>query len=207
MLRRRARRWSRRWRSSSRRRVEGVDALLGAAAIDLELGLARAAPADAAGQPRHRGALADHARQHVAQLGQLDLQLAVGAAGVLGEDVEDQRGAVDDLELGLLGDRVRLRGGEVGVADQQLAVLLERADDDLAQLALAEEGARVGCGRRWVTRSISWMPAVRHSSRSSAIRAGTSSCRRGPPARWPWCRAPRPARRWWRRPAGPRARG
>jgi hypothetical protein len=44
--------------------------------------------------------VADHARQEVAQLGELDLQLAVGGGGVLGEDVEDEGGAVDDLEVG-----------------------------------------------------------------------------------------------------------
>ena len=126
--------------------LEVVDALLGAAAVDLQLGLAGAAPADAAGEPRHRGAVADHARQEVAQLGQLDLQLAVRGGRVLGEDVEDQGRAVDDLELGVLADLAGLRGREVGVADQELDVLLERPHEHVAQLALTEEGARVGAG-------------------------------------------------------------
>ena len=48
-------------------------------------------------------------RQRVAQLRQLDLQLAVAARRVLREDVEDQHRAIDDLELGRVADRARLR--------------------------------------------------------------------------------------------------
>ena len=52
---------------------------------------------------------APQAGQPVAQLGQLDLGLALLGVGVLGEDVEDHRGAVDGgaaedlLEVALLG--------------------------------------------------------------------------------------------------------
>ena len=57
------------------------------AAIDLELRLARSAAADAAGQPREGLVPAHQARQEVLELGQFDLQLAVGAARALREDV------------------------------------------------------------------------------------------------------------------------
>ena len=56
-----------------------------------------------------RRALAPEAGQPVAEQGQLDLGLALLAVGVLGEDVEDHRGAVDGgaaeqlLEVALLG--------------------------------------------------------------------------------------------------------
>ena len=96
--------------------LELVDAAHDAAAVDLELGLARAAGADAAppaphaaGLLRERSALPPQAGQAVAELGQLDLGLALLAVGVLGEDVEDHRGAVDGrapeqlLEVELLG--------------------------------------------------------------------------------------------------------
>ena len=49
-----------------------------------------------------------HAREVVLELGQLDLELALGRVGVVGEDVEDDRGAVDHrhverlLEVALL---------------------------------------------------------------------------------------------------------
>jgi hypothetical protein len=49
--------------------------------------------------PGHRLTPTAQARQEVLQLGQLDLRLALGGLGVLGEDVEDQGGAVDDLDL------------------------------------------------------------------------------------------------------------
>ena len=96
--------------------LELVDAALDAAAVDLELGLAGATGADAGAARRHaaallgeRRALAAEAGQPVAEQGQLDLGLALLAVGVLGEDVEDHRGAVDGgapeelLEVALLG--------------------------------------------------------------------------------------------------------
>ena len=39
---------------------------------------------------------ASHARDVVLELRELDLELALGADGVLGEDVEDQLRAIDD---------------------------------------------------------------------------------------------------------------
>ena len=59
--------------------LEPVDALARAAPVDLELGLAGAAPADAAGEAAHHRVLLVQPRQPVAQLRQLDLQLAVAA--------------------------------------------------------------------------------------------------------------------------------
>ena len=53
----------------------------------------------AAGLLGQRFAPAAEPGQHVLQLGQLDLGLALAAARVLGEDVQDQRGPVDDLDL------------------------------------------------------------------------------------------------------------
>ncbi len=51
---------------------------------------------------------ADEARRHMVQLREFDLQLALGAACALREDVEDQAHAIDDaaferlLEIALL---------------------------------------------------------------------------------------------------------
>ena len=76
------------------------------APVDLDLGLTGAAAADAdtarraaTDLPGQRLAPAAQPGQQVLQLGELDLRLALLGAGVLGEDVEDQRGAVDDLDL------------------------------------------------------------------------------------------------------------
>ena len=68
-------------------------------AVALELRLARAARADAAAEPLEVLPHAPHARQVVLELRELDLELALGADGVLGEDVEDQLRPVDDARL------------------------------------------------------------------------------------------------------------
>ena len=127
--------------------LEVRDAVLGAAAADLQLRLARAAPADAAGEARERVVLLREARHRVLELRQLDLQLAVPALGALGEDVEDELRAVDDLEVGLLGDAAGLRGRELAVEDQHAGVELHGADDDLLELALAHDELRDRCAR------------------------------------------------------------
>ena len=90
----------------------------GAAAIDLELGFAGAAATDAAGQAAHTGVLVVEPGQVVAQLGEFDLKLAVAALRVLGENVEDELGAVEDPEFTGIGD------------GSQLARLKVLAEDD-----------------------------------------------------------------------------
>ena len=88
--------------------LQQLDALADQPAVGLELGFAGAAQADAAFLPLEVGPAPDQAGGHVLQLGELDLQLAFGAARALGEDVEDQAHAVDDpaferaLEVALL---------------------------------------------------------------------------------------------------------
>src|SRR5262249_28519115 len=103
--------------------LEQLNALARAAAVDLELPLAGAAPAEAGlttgtgGEPRHHRVLLDEPRQRVAQLRELDLQLAVPARCVLREDVEDQHRAIEDLEFRGFADRARLTGREIGIED------------------------------------------------------------------------------------------
>ena len=88
------------------------------ASVGLDLGLtgtagahpATCAAGAATGLPRHRLTPAAQPRQHVLHLRQRDLRFALSAGGVLGEDVQDQRGAVDDLDLHDLFQRVQLRG-------------------------------------------------------------------------------------------------
>ena len=63
---------------------------------------------------------------------------------MLGEDVEDQHGPIDDLQVGLVGDRSRLRSRQLRVADEELYVLLEGTNENLAELSGTEERARVG---------------------------------------------------------------
>ena len=116
--------------------------------VHLELGLAGAPGADATGLLAERVPPAAQAGQPVAQQGQLHLGPALGAAGVLGEDVEDHRGAVDGrppedlLQVALLGRR------ELVVEDHGVGVDRQRERRQLLRLAPADVGGRVGGSRR-----------------------------------------------------------
>jgi len=76
--------------------LELIDAALDAAAICFKLCFARAAGADAAAKLRHGFAAASEAREHVFELREFDLQLALAGAGVAGEDIEDELRAIED---------------------------------------------------------------------------------------------------------------
>ncbi len=117
--------------------LQGVDPTQHAPAVDLELGLARAPPgaqpaAGATGLLGERASPAPQPGQPVPVHGQLDLGLALLAGGVLGEDVEDHRGAVDGraaqplLQVVLLG-RAELVVEHDGVAVDGLGQLLSSA--------------------------------------------------------------------------------
>ena len=131
------------------------DAVAREAPVGLDLRLAGSTRADATAESLEVAPQPAHAREVVFQLGELDLQLALGAAGVRGEDVEDHGRAIDDgqadglLEVSLLarcqlvvaGDQVGvaglcgglglgdLAGAEVGVGVRQLALLDHLPDD------------------------------------------------------------------------------
>ena len=122
-----------------------VDAVDESATVRLQLGLARTPRADATGLLGERPPGAAQSRQPVLQEGQFHLRLALGSAGVLREDVEDHRGAVDGrstedlLQVALLGRR------EVVLEDDGVGVDREA---DLAQfLHLARPEERGGIGR------------------------------------------------------------
>ena len=87
---------------------------------------------------------AAHARQVVLELRELDLELALGADRVLGEDVEDQLRAVDDARRERVLERALLGRVELVVDDQHVgaAVGVERLQ--LLELALADVGLLVG---------------------------------------------------------------
>ena len=81
----------------------------------------------------------DQPRQNVLELGQFHLHLAVQGMGATGEDVENQLGAVDDLEISQGGDGANLGRREILIENQQRRPLLQGPDDDLLELALPHE--------------------------------------------------------------------
>ncbi len=85
-----------------------------------------------------------HARQVVLELRELDLELAVGAACVLREDVEDQLCPVDDARLQGVLERPLLRWAELLVDEEHLRARPGVRVLQLTELALAHERARVG---------------------------------------------------------------
>ena len=106
---------------------ERGDAVAREAAVGLDLGLARSAGADAAvhasrAQPLEVGPEPAHAREVVLELGELDLELALGRAGVVGEDVEDDRRAVDHRHVELLLEVALLARQQLVVAGHEVGV-------------------------------------------------------------------------------------
>ena len=103
------------------------------APVDFELGFAGTARADtaagaaaAAGLARKMGPLAGQARLQIAQLRDLDLELALEGARALGEDVEDQLAAIDHAQLELVFEIARLRGAQRVVENRQRRAALAR---------------------------------------------------------------------------------
>ena len=124
------------------------DAVAGQAAVGLDLRLAGAPGADARRRRRGAEALevrpqAAHPREVVLQLRELDLELALGAVGVVGEDVEDDRRAVDDRDAQLALEVALLTRRELVVARDDVGVGGLRGGLDLLDLARAQIGVRV----------------------------------------------------------------
>ena len=128
--------------------LQDRDAVARQPAVGLDLGLARAAGADAADAAAGAETLevrpqAAHAGHVVFELGELDLHLALGRVGVGGEDVEDQRGAVEhrDVQRGL--EVALLARGELVVGDDHVGVVLFEQGLELVHLAGAEIEVRM----------------------------------------------------------------
>ena len=123
---------------------EAGDPVAREAPVRLDLGLARTPGADPAAEPLQVRPQAAHPRQVVLELGQLHLQLSLGRVGVVGEDVEDDGGAVDHghaqrrLQVALLARR------QLVVAGDQVGAALGQHPLQLAQLPAPQVAVRVG---------------------------------------------------------------
>ena len=84
--------------------------------------------------------------EQVLVLGQRHLQASLAGPGPLGEDVQNQGGAVHDGDPQLLGEHPLLGGGQGVVKDDDVRPQALDQLLDLRRLALAHEGAGVGGG-------------------------------------------------------------
>src|SRR5205814_10454834 len=101
-------------------------------------------PADPAAEASERIVPAHQPRQQVLELRQLDLQLAVGALRASSKYIKYQLRPIEDLQGRRLGNMTRLQRRQVAVEDEQVRAQRHRADEDVLQLALADQRARVG---------------------------------------------------------------
>ena len=106
------------------------------------------------------GPVAGEPRHEVLQLSQLDLQLAFPGAGPLGEDIEDERCAVDDLRSENLFQISGLGPGEFFVEEDSIGIGLLGGLGELLGLARPNERARVRC-----VQPLGSLPHHRHPSR------------------------------------------
>ena len=127
--------------------LEAGDALADEAAVGLKLGLAGAAGADAGAEAFEVGPLAAQPGEDVFVLGKLDLEAAFACVGVLREDIEDEGGAVENLDVERLLEVALLGGAEFVVEDDGGVVQFGGLGDDLFELALADVGGRAALGQ------------------------------------------------------------
>ena len=119
------------------------DAPVNLAAVGFELRLARAPGADPATQLRHFDSASAQPGQHVLQLRQLHLQLALTGAGVFGKDIEDELSAVDHSRVNQFLDIALLRRREVVIEKQQIGRNRGHRAGDFFQLSLSHERGRI----------------------------------------------------------------
>ena len=98
----------------------------------------------AAGRARQRPAPAAQSRQPGFELRELHLGLALATGRMLGENVEDHRGAVHHLHLGGVLERTALAGRQIVVDDDRVGLLARHHVGDLLGLAGPNVGGRIG---------------------------------------------------------------
>src|SRR5207248_5301663 len=104
-------------------------------AVGFELRFAGAAQSDAAGLPLEVSPAAHQARRQMLELGQLDLELAFGAVGALGEDVENEAHAIDHATIERALEIALLRAGERVIEDHEIRPRFRSARRALGDLA------------------------------------------------------------------------
>ena len=122
------------------------------AAVGLDLGLARSARTDTTGRAsRATTGLATQGltpatqtRQEVLHLGQRHLRATGLAAGVLSEDVEDEPGAIDDLDLDDVLQVAQLPRAQLAIADDRVSACQHDEFAEFARFARPDVRRRIG---------------------------------------------------------------
>jgi hypothetical protein len=124
--------------------LELIDAALNFAPVGFKLRFTGSASADAAAQLRHRFASAGQSRQHVLELCQLNLQLALSRSRVAGEDVEDELCAVKNAARKRSLKVAQLRGTQIMIEENESGFAGCGDAGDLFNLALTDERGGIG---------------------------------------------------------------
>jgi len=114
------------------------------APIRLELGLTGAPHPDTTARLLEVRPHSREARQHILELGELDLKLRFAGPRARREDIEDQLGAVHHALAGSVLDVLALRGRQLIVEDDERRVLLVDERPKLLDLSLAQIRRGVG---------------------------------------------------------------
>ena len=166
--------------------------LVDGAAVGLLLGLAGAADeAEAAALPLEMGPGAHEAGALVGEGREVDLQHALAGGGAVGEDLEDETGAVQQLDLPGLLEVALLHRGDRAVDQDELDLLGLDAGAQLLDLALAEEHAGIGLGQAHDLRPHDLQPGQRVGQRDGLLERAPGRARSG---RRRGCRDAGPAR-------------
>jgi len=91
-------------------------------------------------------ALARQSREYVFQLRQFHLQTPFGRAGATGEYIEDQLGAVDDLDVNGGFEVALLRGSEFVVDNQDVGLMCLGEFFQFLYFAVSKQSGRVEDG-------------------------------------------------------------
>ena len=124
--------------------LQEAHAFLHDATVGFDLALARASRADPAAVAVEVRPHARQSRVGIFQLGEFHLQPRLGGAGVLGENVQNQLTAVEDLAEDHLFQRADLPRGQVVVEQHDVDFVLLNALGDLFRLARPDVHAHVG---------------------------------------------------------------
>ena len=123
--------------------AQGRHAAAQEAPVGLELRLAGAPRADPAAEPLEVLPEPLLARVGVLELGELDLQLALCRVRVLGEDVEDHGGAVDDARLQAVLERALLPGAQRALGRHEVGLEALHGRLQVLEAPAAQVGARL----------------------------------------------------------------